>query len=169
MNPETTPIITFVGKSGTGKTTFVEKLIPALKADGLRLAVLKHDAHHFEMDKPGKDTYRFTAAGADVVTISNAEKFALIEQPPAELSVADIVSRLPQVDLVLTEGYKQSNYPKIEIHRAALNRPLLTPPEQLLAVMTDEPLDISAPQLPLEDVDRCAKLILSYLHHFRNR
>ena len=63
MNPDLVPIITFVGKSGTGKTTLLEQLIPMLKARGLRLAVLKHDAHHFEMDKPGKDTYRFTTAG----------------------------------------------------------------------------------------------------------
>lgn len=167
MNPETTPIITFVGKSGTGKTTLLEQLIPILKARGLRLAVLKHDAHHFEMDKPGKDTYRFTAAGADVVTISNSEKFALIERPQAELTVADIVSRLPTVDLVLTEGYKHSRYPKIEIHRAVLNRPLLTPEAQLLAVMTDEPLDVSAPQLPLEDLSGCAEIILAYLENFR--
>lgn len=167
MNPDTTPIITFVGKSGTGKTTFLEKLIPVLKAHGLRLAVLKHDAHHFEIDKPGKDTYRFTAAGADVVTISNAGKFALIEQPPEELSVADIVSRLPPVDLVLTEGYKQSDYPKIEIHRAALNRPLLASPAQLLAVMTDEPLDTTALQLPLEDTAQCAAVILAYLDAFQ--
>ena len=169
MNPETTPIITFVGKSGTGKTTLLEKLIPVLKTRGLRLAVLKHDAHHFEMDKPGKDTYRFTAAGADVVTISNAEKFALIEQPPAELRIEDIVTRLPAVDLVLTEGYKKSLYPKIEIHRAVLNRPLLTPPEQLLAVMTDEPLEIAAPQLPLEDISGCAEIILSYWKRFYKR
>ena len=92
MNPDLVPIITFVGKSGTGKTTLLEQLIPMLKARGLRLAVLKHDAHHFEMDKPGKDTYRFTAAGADVVTISNAEKFAMIEQPEQELSLRDIIS-----------------------------------------------------------------------------
>lgn len=169
MNPETTPIITFVGKSGTGKTTLLEQLIPILKARGLRLAVLKHDAHHFEMDKPGKDTYRFTAAGADVVTISNPEKFALIERPQAELTVADIVSRLPEVDLVLTEGYKHSQYPKIEIHRAVLNRPLLTPEAQLLAVMTDEPLDVSAPQLPLEDLSGCAEIILTYLENFHQR
>ena len=142
MNPDSVPVITFVGKSGTGKTTFLEKLIPVLKANGLRLAVLKHDAHHFEMDKPGKDTYRFTAAGADVVTISNREKFALIERPQEELTLREIISRLPQVDLVLTEGYKKSHYPKIEIHRAVLQRPLIAPPEQLLAIMTDEPLDV---------------------------
>lgn len=166
MNPDRTPIITFVGKSGTGKTTFLERLIPELKARGLRLAVLKHDAHHFEMDKPGKDTYRFTAAGADVVTISNAEKFAMIEQPREELSLRDIVSRLPEVDLVLTEGYKKSRYPKIEIHRAALNRPLLAPPEQLLAIMTDEPVDSPARQLALEDVAGCADVIMAYLKRF---
>lgn len=169
MNPDTTPIITFVGKSGTGKTTFLEQLIPVLKARGLRLAVLKHDAHHFEMDKPGKDTYRFTAAGADVVTISNAEKFAMIERPQTELSVGDIVSRLPQVDIVLTEGYKKSHYPKIEIHRAELNRPLIAAPEELLAIMTDEPLDCPALQLSLTDIEGCADVIERYLRKFSTR
>lgn len=167
MNPDSVPVITFVGKSGTGKTTFLEKLIPVLKANGLRLAVLKHDAHHFEMDKPGKDTYRFTAAGADVVTISNREKFALIERPQEELSLREIISRLPQVDLVLTEGYKKSHYPKIEIHRAVLQRPLIAPPEQLLAIMTDEPLDVPIRQLGLEDTAGCAALILDYLSRFQ--
>lgn len=166
MNPDTTPIITFVGKSGTGKTTFLEQLIPELKRRGLRLAVLKHDAHHFEMDKPGKDTYRFTAAGADVVTISNREKFAMIEQPQEELSVADIVSRLPQVDIVLTEGYKKSRYPKIEIHRAELQRPLIASAEELLAIMTDEPVDSPATQLPLTDISSCADLIETYICNF---
>lgn len=166
MNPETTPIITFVGKSGTGKTTFLEQLIPVLKARGLRLAVLKHDAHHFEMDKPGKDTYRFTAAGADVVTISNAEKFAMIERPQTELSVADIVARLPQVDIVLTEGYKKSHYPKIEIHRAELNRPLIAAPEELLAIMTDERVDSPALQLDLSDIEGCADVVEAYLRTF---
>lgn len=166
MNPENTPIITFVGKSGTGKTTFLEKLIPELKSRGLRLAVLKHDAHHFEMDRPGKDTYRFTAAGADVVTISNREKLAIIEQPQEELSVAEIVSRLPQVDVVLTEGYKKSHYPKIEIHRKELNRPLIAAPQELLAIMTDERLETPVLQLPLTDVSGCADLIVGYIADF---
>jgi molybdopterin-guanine dinucleotide biosynthesis protein B len=163
MNPKDTPIITFVGKSGTGKTTLLEQLIPRLKAQGLRLAVLKHDAHHFEMDKPGKDTYRFTAAGADVVTISNAEKFAMIQQPPQELSLDEIISHLPAVDLVLVEGYKRNPYPKIEVHRACLRQPLLSDPAQLLAVMTDEPLDTPAPQLDLADLDGCVQVILAHM------
>lgn len=166
MNPETMPVVTFVGKSGTGKTTFLEKLIPELKRRGLRVAVLKHDAHDFQMDKPGKDTYRFTAAGADVVTISNAEKFAMIERPQRELEVGDIIARLPEVDLVLTEGYKKSHYPKIEIHRAELNRPLIAEETELLAVMTDEPLETKARQLALEDVTGCADLLQEYLRTF---
>ena len=157
------PIITFVGLSGTGKTTFLEKLIPVLKARGLRLALIKHDAHHFEMDRPGKDTWRFTRAGADVVAISSREQFAMIERPPEELRLRDILARLPEVDLVLTEGYKKNDCPKIEIHRAELNRPLLSPPEELLAVVTDEPLDVEVPQLDLEDPAGCADLILRYL------
>ncbi|MBQ9268378.1 MAG: molybdopterin-guanine dinucleotide biosynthesis protein B [Oscillospiraceae bacterium] len=166
MDPHFTPVITFVGLSGTGKTTFLEKLIPVLKDRGLRLAVLKHDAHHFEMDRPGKDTYRFSAAGADVVAISNREKFAMIEQPSAELSLEEIISRLPEVDLVLTEGYKKNDRPKIEIHRAVLNRPLIAAPEELLAVMTDEALPVSVPQLPLTDADGCADLILRYMRQY---
>ncbi len=106
------------------------------------------------MDKPGKDTYRFTAAGADAVTISNAKKFAMITQPAQELSLCDIISHLPAVDIVLTEGYKKSNYPKIEIHRAELNAPLLASEDQLLAIMTDEPLSTAVRQIPLEDISR---------------
>ena len=158
-----TPVITFVGLSGTGKTTLLEKLIPVLKQQGLRLAVLKHDAHHFEMDKPGKDTYRFTAAGADVVTISNREKFAMIQRLEEEMTLRDIIRRLPPVDLILTEGYKKSPDPKIEIHRAVLNRPLIASPTELLCVMTDEPLDTPARQLDLNDVQGCADVILEYL------
>lgn len=161
------PVVTFVGLSGTGKTTFLEKLIPVLKERGLRVAVLKHDAHHFEMDRPGKDTWRFTAAGADVVTISNEERFALIERPRQELRLEEIIARLPEVDLVLTEGYKKNNYPKIEIHRAALGRSLIAGPEELLAVVTDEPLPVSVPQLPLNDPVPCAERLLAYLRRRR--
>lgn len=158
-----TPVLTFVGKSGTGKTTFLERLIPELKARGLRLAVVKHDAHQFEMDRPGKDTWRFSQAGADAVAISNAEKMALIEHPPRELTLNEVISRLPPVDLILTEGYKSERNDKIEIHRRALNRPLLTPPEELVALITDEPMPVDVPQLALDDVKGCADLILQYL------
>ena len=166
MNPDTSPVVTFVGSSGTGKTTYLARLIPELKGRGLRLAVLKHDVHHFEMDHPGKDTYRFTAAGADVVTIANREKFALLQRTDRELSLEEIISRLPPVDLILVEGYKHNPYPKIEIHRAALGRPLIAPPEELLAIVTDEPVDSPAPQLDLTDLTGCADLLMRHLSRF---
>ena len=163
MNPETVPVLTFVGLSGTGKTTFLEKLIPELKGRGLRLAVLKHDAHQFEVDKPGKDTWRFTQAGADVVAISNQEKFAMIERTPRQLTLAELIGRLPDVDLVLTEGYKRSQVKKIELHRSVLGNPIISRPEELLAILTDEPLDLPVTQLDLTDVTGCANLILTWM------
>lgn len=158
-----TPVLTFVGKSGAGKTTFLEQLIPELKRRGLRLAVVKHDAHQFEMDKPGKDTWRFSQAGADAVAISNAVQTALMEHPARELTLNEVISRLPEADLVLTEGYKSEHNPKIELHRKELNRPLLTPAEELVALVTDEPLPVPAPQLDWGDISGCADLIQAWM------
>ena len=110
MNPDTSPVVTFVGSSGTGKTTYLARLIPELKGRGLRLAVLKHDVHHFEMDHPGKDTYRFTAAGADVVTIANREKFALLQRTDRELSLEEIISRERGVDIHMAHTHLLTDY-----------------------------------------------------------
>lgn len=159
-----TPLLTFVGKSGTGKTTFLEQLVPELKRRGLRVAMVKHDAHQFEMDRPGKDTWRFAQAGADAVIISNAAQAALIEHPPRELTLDEVISRLPPADLILTEGYKSEHNPKMELHRKSLNRPLLTPPEELVALITDEPMPVSVPQLALDDISGCADLILQWMN-----
>lgn len=158
-----TPVFTFVGKSGTGKTTFLEKLIPLLRRQGLRLAIVKHDAHGFEMDRPGKDTWRFSQAGAQVVAISSASQTAVLEHPQAELTLDEVISRLPEADLILTEGYKSERNCKIELHRKALGRPLLTGPEELAALVTDELLDVPVPQLPLDDPEPCARLLMEWL------
>jgi len=162
-----TPVITFVGLSGTGKTTYLERLIPRLKARGLRLALVKHDAHRFEMDRPGKDTWRFAQAGADIVAISSAAQAAVLERPERELSLDELISRLPPADLILTEGYKAEDNPKIELHRRVLSRPLLAPPEQLLAVVTDEPLSVPVPQLSFDDLEGCVEVILDYCAAWR--
>jgi molybdopterin-guanine dinucleotide biosynthesis protein B len=159
-----TPVITFVGLSGMGKTTFLEKLIPILKARGICLAVIKHDTHCFEIDKPGKDSFRFAAAGADVVAISSAEKIAIIEKPVAELSLDDIISRLPKMDLILTEGYKKSPNKKIELHRVELNHPILCQPDELLAIVTNAPVEMNVPQIRFEDVEGCAEIIIRFMN-----
>ncbi|MBU3214676.1 molybdopterin-guanine dinucleotide biosynthesis protein B [Clostridium estertheticum] len=161
------PIITFVANSGTGKTTILEKLIPLLKKRGLIIAVIKHDAHRFEIDYPGKDSYRFAQSGADVVAISSAEKVAFIEKCRHKLTIEEVIDRLPPVDLILTEGYKKSVYPKIEIHRRAVSSStLLCRPDECLAVMTDEMLDISIPCFSLDDIDLLAELIYEYTMNY---
>ena len=114
------PIIGFAAYSGTGKTTLIEQIVRNLKSQGYRIAVIKHDAHQFEIDKEGKDSWRFSHAGADMTILSSREKTALIEQ--RELSFADLISMVHDVDLILVEGYKQENIPRIGISRKAAKR-----------------------------------------------
>jgi molybdopterin-guanine dinucleotide biosynthesis protein B len=162
--PMVTPVISVVGKSGVGKTTFLEKLIPELKRRGLRVAVVKHDAHSFEIDHPGKDTWRHRQAGADVVLISSSTQLALIARQDHDASLDELVQMVaPRVDLVLTEGYKRGTAPKIEVSRRAVSADLLCAPHELLAVVTDHPLDISVPQFALDDAAGVAELLVQRL------
>jgi len=154
------PVISVVGKSDTGKTTLLEKLIPEIKRRGYRVATVKHDAHRFEIDKPGKDTYRHFQAGADAVLISSKEKIALIARTEGEeIPLDDVIKNLPPVDIVLTEGFKTGNKPKIEVHRKALKRGLLCSAEELICVATDEPLEIDVPCLDINDAVGIVDLI----------
>ncbi len=124
------------------------------------MAVIKHDAHRFEIDHPGKDTYRHFQAGADAVMISSREKMALIARTgEREISLDELVRQLPPVDLVLTEGYKTGDRPKIEVRRKNLAGKLLSPPGELLALAADEPLDIGVPCFDLDDAAGIADLI----------
>ena len=131
------PVFSFVAFSGTGKTTFLEKLIPQLKARGLRVAVYKHDAHEFEIDKKGKDSWRFTAAGADVTVISSNTKAAVMEN--RYVSPEELVAGIHGVDLIITEGYKAGPWPKIAMRRRESGNDFPIPPEECLAVVTEEP------------------------------
>jgi molybdopterin-guanine dinucleotide biosynthesis protein B len=155
-----------VARSGTGKTTFLEKLIPELKARGLRVGVLKHHAHNTPFDVPGKDTYRLAQAGAEVVVGACAVQVAVFHQEDGAAELEGVIARhFRGLDLILAEGFKQGNYPKIEIHRAAhpQSGTLLCAPGELLAVVTDEPLKGGVPQFDLEDAAGVAGLFLNWL------
>jgi molybdopterin-guanine dinucleotide biosynthesis adapter protein len=165
------PVVSVVGRSDSGKTTFLEKLIPALKVRGLRVAIVKHDSHGFEMDRPGKDTWRLRKAGADAVMISAPNQMALIRSHIESESTLDELAALVsnQVDLVLTEGYKSGNKPKIEVSRAVISGgELLCSKEELLAVVADGPRPVDVPQFGLEDASGVADLLFSYLQNMKN-
>lgn len=154
----TPPLLQCMGWSGSGKTTFLEKLIPRLTSCGLRVAVIKHDGHGFQMDKPGKDTYRLAAAGAICTAITGPNGWAMLS--PEDIAFETLRQKLPPADLILCEGKKYAAYPKLEIHRRATGKPFITHDQTLLAAVTDEPVDTEAPQLGLDDIDACAELIL---------
>ena len=158
------PIISIVGKSGVGKTTLLEGLIIELKQRGYKVAVIKHADNDFELDKKGKDSWRLSQVGGGVVAVSSPHKLVVMrpmehDQSPQELS--RFIGW--DCDLILTEGFKQGNNPKIEVHSKEEGKELLCPPHQLLAVVTDEPLDVDVPQLSMDEVQRLADLIESRL------
>lgn len=160
------PIVSVVGRSDSGKTTFLEKLIPALKARGIRLAVVKHDSHGFEMDRPGKDTWRLRQAGADAVMISSPNQMALIRSGLEKEATLDQLAAMVDgaVDLVLTEGYKSGDKPKIEVSREVImNGELLCRDEELIAVVADGPRPAKVPQFGLDDADGVADLLVDFV------
>jgi molybdopterin-guanine dinucleotide biosynthesis protein B len=132
----TIPHLAFVGFSGSGKTTLVSQVIMQLKRKGYRLGVLKHDAHNFQMDVEGKDTYRYSDAGADLVAISSTAKLNILEQLPNPLALDEILQRFSGVDLILIEGYKQANTPKILVARTLAQLALHQDLTHLLAIAT---------------------------------
>ncbi|MBT1070763.1 molybdopterin-guanine dinucleotide biosynthesis protein B [Pelotalea chapellei] len=148
--------VSFVAKSGTGKTTLLEQVIAELKQRGYRIGAIKHDAHQFEIDHPGKDSHRLTKAGADTMLISSPEKLALVKQHSASPPIEELISTyFSDVDLILTEGLKKSGLPKIEVHRAERSPTLLCRGEEhdpsLIAVASDEPLELDVPVLDLNN------------------
>ncbi len=144
------PIISFVGRANVGKTTLLEKLIKEFSRRGVKVATVKH-THHFEMDGPGKDTWRHARAGAETVVIASPDKMALLDYSGREKSLDRIAALITGVDLIVTEGYKHADKPKIEVFRAAVSRELVCDPEDLLAVVTDVRLDLDIPQFDPDD------------------
>jgi molybdopterin-guanine dinucleotide biosynthesis protein B len=154
-----TPIISIVGKSESGKTTLIEKLIPELKKRGYRVGTVKHALHGFEIDREGKDSFRHKAAGADTVVVVSKDGIAMVKNGSGGTldSVADYFS---DVDLVITEGYKREKKPKIEIFRKEKHQePLCRDDVNLVAVVTDDDIELAVPKFGIEDVKGLADFI----------
>jgi molybdopterin-guanine dinucleotide biosynthesis protein B len=155
----TAPIISIVGRSQSGKTTLIEKLIPELKDRGHRIGTIKHAHHGFDIDKSGKDSSRHRLAGADTVLVASPGKIAMVKDTNSE-AVDDLLKYFEGVDLVITEGYKKANKPKIEVLRSARHTELICRQDpNLIAVVTDAQLNLNIPKFGLEDIGPLADLI----------
>lgn len=155
-------IISIVGKSGSGKTTLLEHLIAELKRRGYKVAIVKHSHHADDLDTAAKDTWRFTQAGSELSAINSLDHLAIYRRIDHYFDPQEISGFVNwDFDIILTEGFKSSPYPKIEVHRHQQETDLLTEPEQLLAVVTDEPLDVNVPQLSPDDIAGIADLIIN--------
>jgi molybdopterin-guanine dinucleotide biosynthesis protein B len=158
LNKKTLVLSIVATKSNTGKTTLIEKLIKNFKLRNYNVGVLKHDAHKFNIDKEGKDSFKFGTAGADTVIISSSEKLAMIKKVEEEVPIDEILLLFKDMDIVLIEGYKNNNYPKIEIHRKGVDSNLLCLDpnfkfSQIIALASDEDIAVDIPLLDLNDVN----------------
>jgi molybdopterin-guanine dinucleotide biosynthesis protein B len=152
--------LSVVGFSGSGKTTLVEVLIGELSRRGLRIASIKHDSHGFEMDHPGKDSWRHKQAGAAVSMIASPYKIGMVSDVDRDHRLEELVDMLPDVDLVLAEGFKRGAHPKIEIHRPAANpEPACKGDPHLMAVVSDAPLEWGVPCFGLNELCALADFI----------
>ena len=153
------PIISVVGTSKSGKTTLIEKLIPELKKRGYRVGTIKHTAHDFDMDKKGKDSWRHKAAGADTVIVASREKIVMVKDENIS-GLKSIEKYFDNVDLVITEGFKKENRPKIEIYRSnKSNPPLCQNDKTIIALVTDTDLLVNIPVFGLEAINSLADMI----------
>ncbi len=162
------PILGFAAYSGTGKTTLLEALLPKLTEAGLRIGMLKHAHHNFDVDKPGKDSYRLRKAGASQMLIASRNRFALMtETPEAEAEFEYLLTRFDEdkLDVVLVEGCKNIAFPKIELHREEVGKPWLFPhDENIIAIASDSAeLDSELPQMNINDLDAIAQFVLQYV------
>lgn len=155
------PIVSIVGNSDAGKTTLLEKLIAELTARGYRVGTVKHDVHGFDIDHEGKDSWRHKRAGANTVVISSPKKVAVVKDSETEEMLDSLASKYFQdVDLILTEGYKKEDKPKIEIFRSQVHEtPLFRGDERLVALVSDTNFDLDVPRFDLNDTTGLADFI----------
>ncbi|EII3093615.1 bifunctional molybdopterin-guanine dinucleotide biosynthesis adaptor protein MobB/molybdopterin molybdotransferase MoeA [Vibrio cholerae] len=165
------PLLGFAAYSGTGKTTLLEALLPKLTAAGLRIGLLKHAHHDFDVDKPGKDSYRLRKAGASQMLIASRNRHALMtETPDAEAEFDYLLTQFDaeKLDVILVEGCKNIAFPKIELHRAEVGKPWLYPhDENIIAIAADEAVETALPQMHINDLDAIADFVLDYVNKWR--
>jgi molybdopterin-guanine dinucleotide biosynthesis adapter protein len=159
-------IIGLAGWSGAGKTTLLVKVIPRLVARGLKVSTLKHAHHSFDIDQPGKDSHSHRLAGATEVLIGAASRWALVHElrGEGEPPLAQLLAKLSPVDLVIIEGYKRESHPKLEVHRAALGKPLLHPDDpHIVAIAADTALaSARVPVVSLDDIEAIADILVQH-------
>lgn len=157
------PVVSIVSKKGSGKTTLIEKLVPALRQRGFRVGTVKHDTHGFDIDREGKDSWRHKQAGAQTVAISSPWKISLIKDVDREMDLDEIVQcYFPDVDVVITEGYKWARKSQVEVFRSTAHKePLYARSEAhpLVAVMSDVEIDLGVPRFHLDDIQGLADLL----------
>jgi len=159
-------IFGLAGWSGSGKTTLLAAIIPELAVRGLSVSTIKHAHHDFDIDRPGKDSWRHRQAGASEVMVASARRWALMHElrGAAEPSLDELVARLSPVDVVIVEGYKRHPHPKLEVHRPSLGKPLLYPDDpHIVAIASDEPFAAPLPLLSLADPAAVAGFMLDHL------
>jgi molybdopterin-guanine dinucleotide biosynthesis protein B len=157
------PIVSFVGRSNSGKTTLIERLIPELVRAGYRVATVKHAGHGFDLDTEGKDSWRHKRAGASSVIVMSRGSLAMFADVPEETKVEEIRDRYldSSYDLIIAEGWKSEGYPKIVVIREQVGEVPFSP-DGLLAVVSDKPIDVPVPVLDLDDVAGVAALIVKH-------
>jgi molybdopterin-guanine dinucleotide biosynthesis protein B len=161
-------ILGFAAYSGTGKTTLIEKLIPLLIAEGIKIGLIKHSHHDIEMDKPGKDSYRLRKAGAAQVVLASPYR-TIIFKDKSQRTEPNLMEQLNcldlnNLDLVLVEGFRNEKFAKIELHRPSLDKPLLYPDDSsIIAIACDQPLATLLPVLNINDIEQIKVFVLEYL------
>lgn len=158
------PILGLAGYSGSGKTTFLEKLIAELKRRGYRVGVIKHTHHQVEFDQPGKDTWRHVRAGADVVALASPDGVFLAKKMDSSPAPEDVLALVDDVDLILIEGYKRGRWPKLEFYRSGMKERVQVPKDELLGIVSDIPSN--QPDLPHfwpDDISGAASFIEAVL------
>jgi molybdopterin-guanine dinucleotide biosynthesis protein B len=159
------PFVSIVGNSGSGKTTFLEKLIPELVGRGLKVGTIKHDVHGFEMDKPGKDSWRHKHAGAFATVISSPYQIGMVKDVMRDHAPDELLSYFDDMDIILTEGYKRGDHPKMEIFRTEIiNEPLCKNDKFLLALITDSDIDLDVPTFTSDAIKMVADFLTKHFN-----